>query len=260
MAGGRAAVRGVHGGDANTQMTYRSIDPEQILTTALSLEARVKARFPVSGLLNVAAEITALARDTARNATALERPIWILRLAIGAVVLGGAALFVRVGTIISFNRMTQDAVGSVQSVEAVINTAVLAGLGLTALIQLEARIKRRRVARHLHELRSVIHVIDMHQLTKDPDAFAEDYVPTAASPTRNLTPADLARYLDYCSEMLAITGKLAALYAQAVADDGVAEAVNDIETLGSNLSRKIWQKITLLQSQTKPTAAKRRGA
>jgi hypothetical protein len=86
----------------------------------------------------------------------------------------------------------------------------------------------------------------MHQLTKDPAALAADYAPTDASPARNLSAADLLRYLDYCSEMLAITGKLAALYAQSVADDGVAAAVNDIETLGSNLSRKIWQKITLL--------------
>jgi hypothetical protein len=137
----------------------------------------------------------------------------------------------------------------VQSIEAAINTAVLAALGLTALIRLEARIKRQRVARSLHGLRSVIHVIDMHQLTKDPVALMPGYEPTAASPDRPLNAQSLLRYLDYCSELLAITGKLAALYAQAVNDEGVASAVNDIESLGSNLSRKIWQKITLLQTQ-----------
>jgi hypothetical protein len=61
-----------------------------------------------------------------------------------------------------------------------------------------------------------------------------------------MTAAEMSRYLDYCSELLAITGKLAALYAQAVPDEGVASAVNDIELLGSSLSRKIWQKITLI--------------
>ena len=60
--------------------------------------------------------------------------------------------------------------------------------------------------------------------------------------------ADLARYLDYCSEMLSITGKVAALFAQSVNDDVVIDGVNDIETLSSNLSRKIWQKITLIDS------------
>ena len=60
---------------------------------------------------------------------------------------------------------------------------------------------------------------------------------------------DLARYLDYCSEMLSITGKLAALFAQSVNDEVVIDAVNDIEELGSNLSRKIWQKITMIEKR-----------
>ena len=47
--------------------------------------------------------------------------------------------------------------------------------------------------------------------------------------------------------MLSITGKLAALFAQSVNDAVVIEAVNDIEGLGSNLSRKIWQKITMIE-------------
>ena len=58
----------------------------------------------------------------------------------------------------------------------------------------------------------------------------------------------MSRYLDYCSELLALTGKLAALYAQAVPDEGVAQAVTDIELLGSSLSRKIWQKISLIDT------------
>ena len=104
------------------------------------------------------------------------------------------------------------------------------------------------MARGLHALRSVIHVIDMHQLTKDPVALDPAFQPTAASPERKMDAVALSRYLDYCSELLAITGKLAALYAQAVPDEGVASAVNDIEVLGSSLSRKIWQKIMILGS------------
>ena len=57
------------------------------------------------------------------------------------------------------------------------------------------------------------------------------------------------RYLDYCSEMLSITGKIAALFAQSVNDDVVIDGVNDIENLSSNLSRKIWQKITLIEDR-----------
>ena len=47
--------------------------------------------------------------------------------------------------------------------------------------------------------------------------------------------------------MLSLTGKLAALFSQSVNDEVVIEAVNDVENLGSNLSRKIWQKITMLE-------------
>ena len=47
--------------------------------------------------------------------------------------------------------------------------------------------------------------------------------------------------------MLSISGKIAALFAQSVNDDVVVGAVNDVEDLGSNLSRKIWQKITMIE-------------
>jgi hypothetical protein len=56
----------------------------------------------------------------------------------------------------------------------------------------------------------------------------------------------LTRYLDYCSEMLALIGKLSALYAERMRDGVVIEAVNDMETLTTDLGRKIWQKITLI--------------
>jgi len=46
--------------------------------------------------------------------------------------------------------------------------------------------------------------------------------------------------------MLSITGKRTTLFSQSVNDEVVIEAVNDIENLGSSLSRKIWQKIMML--------------
>jgi hypothetical protein len=230
-------------------MPFRSLDPDLILATAAALENRVAARFPERGLRKVAGEIVALSNTAIAEARALQPPIWWLRILVGAIVLAGAALFLTVGSVISLDPSGQGEGVSVESIEAAINTLVLGGLGLAALTQLEARVKRRRVARRLHELRSVIHVIDMHQLTKDPAALSPDYESTSASPARTLSAPELSRYLDYCSELLAITGKLAALYAQAVNDDGAASAVNDIEMLGSTLSRKIWQKITMIETR-----------
>ena len=84
----------------------------------------------------------------------------------------------------------------------------------------------------------------MHQLTKDPSAKSSAGPVGAPSP-RQLPPADLSRYLDYCSEMLSLLGKLAALYAQSHRDAAIAQTVNDIEVLTTNLARKIWQKIAI---------------
>ncbi|MEL7482692.1 MAG: hypothetical protein AAGJ29_14180, partial [Pseudomonadota bacterium] len=58
----------------------------------------------------------------------------------------------------------------------------------------------------------------------------------------------LMRYLDYCTEMLSLTGKLAALYMQDIRDAVVIQAVNEIEDLTSGLSNKIWQKLQILHN------------
>ena len=117
------------------------------------------------------------------------------------------------------------------------------------------RIKRRRALRELHVFRSIAHVIDMHQLTKDPGSLLGDDQAPGATPRRRMTPSELTRYLDYCSEMLSLTSKLAALYAQVLPDAVVIEAVNEIENLTANFSRKIWQKISIVESLAAPAAA-----
>ncbi|RWC30959.1 MAG: hypothetical protein EOS70_20650 [Mesorhizobium sp.] len=229
-------------------MRYRTLDSKLIIETAERLEKRVAERFPHAGLRGVAIELVSLSRDLAKAAKALEAPIWWLRGVVVAAIAAGALMFLFVGTILPLGRIsgTDDAVQSVQGIESLINMIILAVLGFLALIRTEERIKRKQVFRKLHGLRSLIHVIDMHQLTKDPAALSTDFKPTSHSPARITDRADLARYLDYCSEMLSITGKIAALFAQSVNDNVVVDGVNDIESLSSNLSRKIWQKITLI--------------
>ncbi len=230
-------------------MSYRSLDPARIIATAETLAARVHARFPDNGLNGVAKEMVALAYDAAKDAKSLAQPIIWLRALTALCVLGGALVFIFIGTFLSFDRISTGAFEFVAGIEASINTIVLLIIGLITLAKSEERIKRRKVLEGLHRLRSVIHVIDMHQLTKDPAALSSTFEPTAASPKRITNPEQLARYLDYCSEMFSITGKLAALYAQSVNDEVVVEAVNDIENLGTNLSRKVWQKIMLIDAK-----------
>jgi hypothetical protein len=222
------------------------LDPERIIETAAKLEARVRDRFPESGLRKVAAELLKVASETGESARQLSAPVVWLRVLIVAIIAAGGLLFGFVGTFVTFGRMPTDGSDLVQAIEAIINTLVLAGVGLFALVRVEENFKRKRAFRHLHSLRSLIHIIDMHQLTKDPGALRADFRPTRSSPKRELSRDELLRYLDYCSEMLSLCGKLAALYAQAVVDEVVVDAVNDIEELATNLSRKIWQKIAII--------------
>jgi hypothetical protein len=63
-----------------------------------------------------------------------------------------------------------------------------------------------------------------------------------------LTLPELSRYLDYCSELLSITSKIAALYIQKFSDGVVLEAVSDVETLCAGLGQKIWQKLDIAES------------
>jgi len=56
------------------------------------------------------------------------------------------------------------------------------------------------------------------------------------------------RYLDYCSEALALISKIAALYVQGFQDPILLDAVDDVEDLTAGFSRKIWQKITILEN------------
>ena len=64
---------------------------------------------------------------------------------------------------------------------------------------------------------------------------------------REMSPAELGRYLDFCSDILSMISKVAALLVQHFGDSVVLAAVNEIETLTNGLSRKVWQKITILE-------------
>jgi hypothetical protein len=90
-------------------MSYRRLDPSQIIATAERLAARIGERFPGSGLARVGAELVVLSRDIARDAAALQAPILWLRILIAGIILAGASIFLFVGTIVSFSRLSSDA-------------------------------------------------------------------------------------------------------------------------------------------------------
>ena len=227
---------------------YRTLDPDKIVASLVTLEKRIEERFPVSGLGKVCAELTSIATENKVRAERIGRPNIVLRAAVFIVIAGLLLLLSRVGMLIDFSKTAADSVYTVlQGIEASMNILVLMGAVAVFLVTSEDRLKRRRALAALHELRSIAHVIDMHQLTKDPSSIVGGGRDTPSSPHRTLTPFLLTRYLDYCSEMLSLTAKVAALYAQSFPDPVVADAVNDLETITASLSQKIWQKINIVQ-------------
>jgi hypothetical protein len=174
------------------------------------------------------------------------KPNFWIRASVGLLLLLGAAGVAYALVRLSGVRVDVEALNVLSAAEALVNIVALFGASAWFLLNLEAVWRRDAVLQDLHELRSIAHVVDMHQLTKDPTTILKSYSPTASSERHGMTQAQLVRYLDYCSEMLALTGKLAALYMQKVRDPIIIQAVNEIEELTTSLSRKIWQKIMLI--------------
>ncbi len=230
---------------------YRNLDPELIVETVRRLKDRVEERFPGSGLGQVAAELHDVALDVVARTDSINKPHIMLRAASTLTVLGLIGALAALLYKLRLDPGEWTWLSVIQVLESAINDIVLLGAGLFFLLTLEARVKRRRALKAIHELRALAHVIDMHQLTKDPHVMLDDGPRTAASPLRRLSRYQLARYLDYCSEMLSLLGKLAALYVQRFDDHVALAAVDGIEDLTNGLSRKIWQKIAMLEGGEK---------
>lgn len=227
---------------------FTQLRPELILATIEKLGDRIGDRFPGSGLQRVCGELRQLAGDADVLARRLGPPIWPVRvaaLAAGIMLLGLVVwALLQVAQHLSFDPKELPAL--LQTSESAINELIFLGLALFSLIGLETRLKRRAALQALHQLRSIAHVVDMHQLTKDPAHLLSQMKDTKSSPERTLTRHQLTRYLDYCSELLALNAKIAALFAQNMDDPVVLNAVNDLELLTQGLSAKIWQKIMIL--------------
>ena len=223
------------------------LDSAKIVETIERLHARISDRFPDSGLARVCAELCETAKAAAARADALARPYYGLRcLALVAIVIGIAAQ-IYAAEIIDWWHLIHhaDPTALTQALDAAVNLLILAFGAIWFVLTLEQRLKRRRVLRQLYEFRALAHVIDMHQLTKDPTVLLAGAA-TPSSPQRRMSEFELSRYLDYCTEMLALIAKLAALYAGRIPDDAVIAAVSEVEELTSDLGRKIWQKIMII--------------
>jgi hypothetical protein len=217
--------------------------------TVAQLERRIHARFGERGLTKAVRDLGQLVvlvqTEAGESHVRLRRTTLAARTT--SITIIGATLFALVfGLRSAVTQGLEQTAGWVPLVESVINDLVFAAIAVLFLWAMPERLERRALLRLLHRLRSLAHVIDMHQLSKAPEQVSPTYVPTAESLRHGLDADQLYHYLDYCSEMLSLTAKTAALCGEHTSDGVVLETISTIERLTTELSNKIWQKISLL--------------
>jgi hypothetical protein len=233
-----------------TVAKYRRLDSQEIIETVNALQVRVERRFPGSGLGKITAELLRVAQENVARVGWIQKPNLLLRC--GAALLSLAMIVIVVGLVMHIHQFQMnDYTNFIQALDASIGSVVFIGAAILFFISWENRIKRNRALKAIHELRALAHIVDMHQLTKDPENYFGRATRPAAPPKRDMTPFELNRYFDYCSDSLALISKIAALYVQGFQDPVLLDAVDDVEDLTSGLSRKIWQKIIILDNLTR---------
>ncbi len=218
--------------------------------TVVRLEARIRARFPDRRLGDAAhalrTAVPQIHEGFEASKSRRRRIRWAARAASGLIVLvvGLALLLALRDPVLNGTNSSVDWLGIIEST---VNDLVFGSVAVYFLWALPERLERRTLLDLLHRLRSLAHVVDMHQLDKDPEQARPDYQPTSVSPARRIMDAEeLHHYLDYCSELLSLVAKTAALCAERTSDPVVLGTVSEIEAVTAHMSQKIWQKISLL--------------
>jgi hypothetical protein len=233
-----------------TVAKYRRLDAQEIIGTVKALTVRIEGRFPNSGLGKISAELLRVANENVERVHWIQKPNFLLRT--GAALLSLGMIIVVVGLVRNIHQFQMnDYTNFIQALDASIGSVVFIGAAVLFLVSWENRIKRNRALKAVHELRAMAHIVDMHQLTKDPENYFGRATRPVKPPKREMTPFELNRYFDYCSDSLALISKIAALYVQGFQDPVLLDAVDDVEDLTSGLSRKIWQKIIILDNLTR---------
>ncbi len=222
---------------------------EEIQKTIQRLCLRIKEHFPDRDLANVCGNLHTISEEADETVEWIAKPNYILRVAVYVGIVLSALFIVYSVTAIHVKTDGLNVAELIQMAGAALDGLALIGAGILFLVTIENRTKRQRVIHAVNHLRCIAHIIDMHQLSKDPEPFADGGSPTPYSPSQQLTAHELARYLDYCAEMLSLVSKAGFLYVQHFHDPVATEAVNDLEDLCTGLARKIWQKIMVIRGK-----------
>ena len=224
------------------------IDSKLLEETLTVLNQRIEERFPQSGLGKVCEDINKILNNTNKQIKWIVKPHLTIRIILSLIFLIGV-----ISVTLLINGVNFHIPNSFELIvslsEAIFNIIFILGAAAFYLVSTETRYKRKKAVKSINRLRSLLHVVDMHQLSKDPNMVDMKKYSTLSSPKRVLTKFELFRYLNYCSETIAIISKISTIYAQEFEDEIVIETVNDIEILSTGLNQKIWQKINILQNK-----------
>jgi len=222
---------------------YQQLNIDKIIEIIQTLSLRIQDRFPQADLLNVNSELKELAIKSKATNAQLAKPYILIRIAFILLIFIASASIIYTMFMLKFDDSLLAVQNFITVSEAFLNETVTIGFAFYFLYKFEDFIKQKKILTALQELRTIAHIIDLHQLTKDPTHILAEK--TKNSPKREFTKAEVSRYLIYCSEMLSLTSKIAATYVFNNKDEMILNTIHDIEVLCSTLASKIWQKIEL---------------
>jgi hypothetical protein len=208
------------------------------------LAKRIQLGFPNTGLCGVCGELQKVSTEVRQLATWLGKPLLWARVVVGAGLVLLIAGLVGALMKIPVHSQAPGVPELLQGIDSGVNDLVFIGIAVFFLFTIETRVKRHQAFKSLHTLRSLAHIVDMHQLKKDPGTLGTSE--TEGTGRADMSPEQMARYLDHCGDMLALLSKLAALHVQTFQDGPTLAVVQEVEDLAHDLLRNIWQKIAIV--------------
>lgn len=222
------------------------IQHEKIVASLAQLAQRIEERFPNSGLLQLTQEIQSEVKGIPDSFVVISqspRAFGFFKFLVIALVIGAIA------GMVSQIEMTQDfwtAGVFSQVLASLVQLAVYVGILILFVFTFEKKVKTKKALACMNAYREFAHLIDLHQLAKDPTTFLKNYQPSSASRKNDLGKFLMSRYLAYCNELLSFLGKATALYVHQFPFEPLMSAADQIEDLTTGLSIRIWQKNSVL--------------
>jgi hypothetical protein len=218
---------------------------DRVVATIAVLHRRIQERFPDRGLSELAERLL-LYGQAVQSSLSNRKAGAIWRIVLGAFALAGP-LALAGFLAMHFGRNASGGVdwSLLERGPWILGAAqvVVAGAYWTVV-----SVARRRALAQLHQLRGFAHIVDMHQLTRDPTfALSDLRFPAPSSPKTTFSTFELARYLDYCVQLMSLIGKLAVGYAEETNDQVVIAEASNVQSLVTAMTQNMLHKIVLMQ-------------